>query len=604
MRPDNASFPALALFAVLLAPCLQAAETPADTVLRNGQIYTADDHQRVAQALAIRDGRVIYVGDTAGAKAYVGPATRQMDLQGRLVLPGLIDGHMHPLDGGAVLLKCNLNYERLTVGQFQTRIQACLDATKNREPDQWLEVVNWFREAMIPNNAATTRDTLNALKTTRPVFVESSFGHSALVNDKALALAKIDAHTADPPGGKIAHDADGKPTGILEDAAFAKITEMLPQPTAADDVKAAEAALNAMRTQGVTSFLDAAASARTIAAFAGAERAGQLTARGHFAVLITPPEASDPVKAVAKAKALASKFDEGEPRPVPSLTVRNIKLFLDGVITAPAQTGALLEPYRINTGTAEHPHWVPGTSRGPAVYFPPAALKKMVLEAARAGLEPHMHADGDAAVRAGLDAVEAIRQDLPNSDIRAAIAHDEIVNPADFARYQKVNALPVLSYQWEKPAPDTLDGAEGYLGPQRFKYMEPAGYLAAAGARIVFGSDWPVDRLDEWFALKVAVTRENAPDAGPEYQGRLSSDPGLSLPVALRGMTANAAYELHAEKSVGSLEVGKFADLIVVDRDLFKIPPRDIAQTKVLLTMVGGKTVFTSGSALTPRAGT
>ncbi len=471
----------LPLFAILLSPALYAGEKPADTLLRNGRVYTADDRGTLAQALAVRDGKLIYVGDNSGADAYVGGSTRLIDLQGRLVLPGLIDGHMHPLDGGSVLLKCNLNYERQTVQQFQAGIQTCLDRSRDQEPDQWLEVVNWFREAMIPNNAPTTRDTLNALKTTRPIFVMSSFGHSALVNDRGLELAKINSGTPDPPGGKIAHDAKGQPTGILEDAAFDKITQLLPRPTAADDVKAAAAALKAMRQQGITTFLDAAATPRTMAAFAGAERRGQLTARGHFAVLITAPEASDPAKAVSKAKSVAAKFDQGDPRPTPSLTVRNIKLFLDGVITAPAQTGAMLAPYLVNSGMPDKPHWVAGTNRGPAVYFPPAALGSMLIEAARAGLEPHMHADGDAAVRAALDGIEALRQALPQSDIRAAIAHDEIVDPADFPRFRQLNALPVLSYQWEKPAPDTLDGARDYLGPSRFNYMEPSGYLAAAG---------------------------------------------------------------------------------------------------------------------------
>jgi predicted amidohydrolase YtcJ len=168
------------------------------------------------------------------------------------------------------------------------------------------------------------------------------------------------------------------------------------------------------------------------------------------------------------------------------------------------------------------------------------------------------------------------------------------VTPSDFPRYAQLGAIPVLSFQWEKPAPDTIEGAREFLGPERFKYMEPAGYLAAAGARIAYGSDWPVDRLDEWFALKVGVTRENTTAAGPAYAGRLSTDPGLSVAVAIRAITANSAYELHAESEVGSLEVGKLADLIVLDRNITKIPPREIADVKVLFTVVGGKTVYTA----------
>src|SRR5205814_2811891 len=190
------------------------------------------------------------------------------------------------------------------------------------------------------------------------------------------------------------------------------------------------------------------------------------------------------------------------------------------------------------------------------------------------------------AVRAALDSIEDLRRTFSGKVIRVAIAHDEIVDAADFPRYKQLDAIPVLSFQWEKPAPDTIDGARDYLGPVRFKYMEPAGYLAAAGARIAYGSDWPVDRLDEWFALKVAVTRENSPDAGPKYAGRLGADSGLRLPMAVRAITANAAYELHTEHAVGSLEVGKLADLIVVDRNIFKGSPPQIADAKVLLTMV------------------
>ena len=581
-----------ALAVVLALAGWPASAAPADAVYVNGYVYTVDGSDSVRQALAVRDGRIAYVGSSAGARAVAGAATRVIDLQGRVLMPGLVDGHMHPLDGGTVLLKCSLNYERLTVAQMQARIQACLDQTQAMEPDKWLEVVNWFREAMLPNGIATTRATLDTLKTRRPILVMSSFGHTALVNTRALQLANITARTPDPLGGRIDRDPSGTPSGILEDAAFEKVTALIPKPAPAEDLKAVAAALDAMRRQGVTTFLDAMATPQTLAAFAGAQQQGRLTARAHFAVLITPEQGRDPKQAVATARALAGKYDEGEPRPRPGITVRNIKLFMDGVITAPACTGAMLRPYFANVGTAAEPRWAPGKSRGPEVYFPASVLQELLIEAARAGLEPHMHADGDRAVHEALDGVAALRQAFPGSVVRAAIAHDEIVDPADFPRYQQLDAIPVLSFQWEKPAPDTLDGAQDYLGPQRFQYLEPAGYLAAAGARIAYGSDWPVDPLNEWFALKVAVTRENDAAAGAKYAGRLGSDTGLTLPAALRAITANSSYELHAEHEVGSLEVGKLADFIVLDRNVFRIPPRQIADVKVLLTVVGGQAVY------------
>jgi predicted amidohydrolase YtcJ len=582
-------FASLLVLALVTTTASAAADAP-DTLFINGYIYTVDKNDGIHEAVAIKDGRITYVGSNSGAKALKAPSTRVIDLKGHMLMPGLVDGHMHPLQGGAVLLKCNLNYERLTVPQFQERVQGCLDRTKKEEPDQWLEVVNWFQQDMLPAGTELTHETLDVLQTRRPIEVMSSFGHSVLANSRALQLAQVDAKTPDPIGGKVQHAADGKPSGILEDAAYDMVTRLIPAPTRAANVAAARAALEALRRQGITTFLDADAEIVDIESFSTVQRAGDLTARGHFAPPIRPAANLDP--AVASVKAIARKFDQGPVRPTPTISVHNTKLFLDGVISAPAFTGAMLQPYFTNQGTAARPRWAPGKDRGPPVYFPAPTLRAVLLQLARNGLEPHMHADGDRAVHEALDAVEAMRREFPESRIRAAIAHDEIVTATDFPRYAQLGAIPVLSFQWGKPAPDTLEGAREYLGPARFKYLEPAGYLAAAGARIAFGSDWPVDRLDEWFALKVGVTRENTPAAGPKYAGRLSTDIGLAVPAVIRAATANSAYELHAEADVGTLETGKLADLIVLDRNITKIPARELADVKVLLTVVGGKPVY------------
>ncbi|HUA18795.1 MAG TPA: amidohydrolase [Bryobacteraceae bacterium] len=595
MTFPKASLPLVPLyFLFTLAATAQVSSTgPADRVYRNGVIFTADTQHPTAEAIAIRGGRIVYVGGNSGVAPFVGRATVTVDLKGRFLMPGLIDGHMHPLDAGLQLLKCNLNYESLTVPELRHRVQACLDQSASKDPNAWLEVVNWFQESMRPPGVKTNRTTLDVLKTTRPIIVRSSFGHTVLANTRALELAKITAQTPDPVGGKIWRDASGQPTGLLEDAAFNVFSTLLPAPTAADNQAGAAAALKAMNSQGVTSFLDALAPETDIAAFAALRKSGRLTARAHFAPLISPTEAGDPSGAVARVVVLSKRYDEGKISSAPGITVRNAKLFLDGVIAAPAFTGAMRQPYLINSGTAAKPDWVPGPSRGPAVYFPADALAKIVVDLGRAGIDPHMHADGDGAVHAGLDAIAALRKALPNADIRPAIAHDEIVDPPDFRRFQQLNTIPVLSMQWEKPAGDTL-GLKNYLGPERMKILEPAGLLKAAGARIAFGSDWPVDKLDEWFALKVGVTRTNAPDAPPEFKGRLGDDPGLSREGVLRAATINAAYELHQDQATGSLEVGKFADLIVLDRDPLKVPAEQIANTRVLETVVGGQVVYKS----------
>jgi predicted amidohydrolase YtcJ len=583
--------PVVASLLLLAAPAVAGPEVPADAVYRHGRIYTANARDEIVESLAIRAGRIVYVGSDAGVARYVGAATRSVDLGGRSVMPGLVDGHMHPLEGGIALLKCNLNYDALTVPEFQARIQACLDATRPQEPDGWLEIVAWFQQSMQPAGVATSRATLDALKTSRPVIVRSSFGHTVLANSRALALARITRATPDPLGGRIARDAAGEPTGILEDAAFEVFDKLLPKPTPEQDVAAARAALTALARQGVTSFLDADAPAESMAAFSVVEQSGALTARAHFAPPIAPAEANDLDAAIARVLAFRARYDQGPIVAAPHLTVRNAKLFLDGVIAGPSFTGAVLEPYRINAGTEAAPRWQPGPSRGPDVYFPPAPLKRALIGLARAGIDPHLHVDGDGAVRAGLDAIEAMRKALPGRDIRPGLAHCEIVAPQDYGRFATLKVFPVLSLQWGKPASDTVDGLRDPMGPERARILEPSGLLAARGATVAFGSDWPVDPLDEWFALKVGVTRTNAPDAGARYAGRLGADPGLTRIQALRAATIEAARELHEDDVTGSLEPGKFADLIVLDRDPFKVPAEEIAAVKVLETVVGGRLV-------------
>jgi len=582
---------AIAVMTCTLAGAASAAEgAPADTIYRNGYVYTVDAKDSVQQALALRAGRIVYVGDDRGALALQGKRTKVVDLHGRMLMPGLIDAHMHPLSGGKRLLHCNLNYEPLTVPQFQARIQAC--ANKDKDPNTWLFVVNWFQQSMLPAGVETTRATLDALRTERPVAVRNSFGHSTLASTKALKLAGITRETPDPVAGKIVRDASGDATGILEDAAMDLIEKMLPPMTPAQNLAAAAAAVKAIRPQGVTTFLDADSDAEILDAFTQLHKQGKLTARAHFAPSIAPEEGAQPEQAVAKMVQTARKYDQGPIKASPGINISQAKLYMDGVITAPSFTGTMVAPYWVNKGDAQHPHFAPGDSKGPPSYFPPAALNAIFLGLAKNGIDPHIHVDGDGAVRETLDAVQYLRAQPEGKNARPALAHDEIVDPADFPRFGQLDASAVLSFQWGKPAPDTVAGAKDYLGPERYPLLEPQSLLLNAGARIVFGSDWPVDALDEWFALKVGVTRTNAPSAGPEFAGTLGPYPGMPRAAVLRAATINAAYTLRQEADTGSLEVGKLADLIVLDRNFMTIPAEDIANIKVLQTVVGGRVVY------------
>ncbi|MBC7455154.1 MAG: amidohydrolase [Massilia sp.] len=590
----------LALTAAALHAAATAAALPADMVYRNGYVYTVDDKDSVRQALAVRGGRIVYVGDNAGAKRLIGKATRVIDLHGRMLMPGLIDGHMHPQSGGSRLLNCSLDYESLSVPQFNARIQACLDQDqqkdkqkdKQHDPQRWLVVVNWFQQGMQPAGVTTSAATLGALNTLRPVIVRSSFGHSVQLNARAIALAGIGRDTLDPVGGKIVRDANGEATGLLEDAAQDMAMRLLPPLTESENLAASSRALAAMRRQGITSFLDAWTDLETLHAFATLHRQGKLSARAHFAVLIDLDKGATPRSAVAEVLQLQKQFDQGPTGATPSMQVRHAKLFMDGVIAAPAFTGAMLEPYLVNLGTSDKPDWQAGPSKGPASYFSADVLTATLGILAMARIDPHIHADGDRAVRDSLDAIASLRATRDGNHLRPVLAHDEIVAPSDYPRFAQLDVTPVLSFQWAKPAADTVGALKDYLGPARYASIEPQALLLGAGARVAYGSDWPVDPLNVWFALKVGVTRTAAPDAGTEYAGRLTSQPGMPRAAVLRASTMNAAYTLRQETSTGSLQVGKLADLVVLDRNFLSIQEEDIANIKVLQTVVGGKVVY------------
>jgi predicted amidohydrolase YtcJ len=572
------------------------AATPADTVMRNGYVYTVDGQNSVQQAIAISDGKIVYVGSDAGVDGYIGKQTQLIDLAGRMLMPGFVDAHMHPGDGGRAMTLCDLKYQTMTRAQFQASIQACLDAEKDKGPDVWLEVGSWDRMGMTGLDGDADKSTLDALKTQRPIQVRSTDFHTVLTNSRGLELAGINKNTADPEDGKYRRDSAGNPNGICEDGAAESLAAVVPPATDAEKLNQMRAALDAMRQQGITSFFDALAGPENGKAFTSLQKSGELTSRALLAIKLDPAAAAaDPVKTIAEAKALASTYDQGDVKVAPGVSMRHVKLFMDGIINAPADTGAMLTPYLHNSGTDKAPQWTPGKNLG-ELYFPPKVLNPLVLQAVKAGLDPHLHATGERAVRDALDSVAYVRKELPGTDFRPAIAHAESVDPADYARFKALDVTATMSFQWAQQAPSTVDGTSDHLGAERFERMEPSGSIARVGGRVAFGSDWPVDPLDEFLALKVGVTRSGDPtnphSYGPKYAGRLNADPALSRAEVLRSITLSAAEQLKLEAVLGSVEVGKFADLIVLDKNFMQVPEEELGRNDVLLTLVGGKVVW------------
>ncbi|HVW71388.1 MAG TPA: amidohydrolase, partial [Steroidobacteraceae bacterium] len=583
---------ALALGASTPVAAANAAVTaPADAVLRGGFIYTVDGHDSVQQAIAIRQGRIVYVGADRGIQPYIGPTTSVIELHGKMVLPGLVDAHNHAIAGGSQLLECDLKYAPLTVAQFQQKIQACLNETRTKEPDSYLMVVGWYRQAMQPSGTQVTKANLDGLKTRRPILVGSTDGHTTLGNSRAMALAGITRNSPDPHAGRIDRDGSGEPSGIFEDTAEQVISRPVPPPTTAETLKAAEAALDAFRKDGETAFMMQDSTKTDIQAWSTLQKQGRLTARAYMAPDVDPDAASKPGLAVARILDLKREFDTGPIGPRANLWVRNSgEIFQDGVLQWPAHTASTLEPYLVNKGTNEKPNWVPGPTSGPDPYIPLPQLEPLLLALANAGIEPEVHAIGDRAVRHTLDAYAYVRQHLNGRDVRLEMAHAELVDPADVPRFKELNVVADMGFQWSKPSFDSIDAAKDYLGPTRFNRMEPEGYLYQAGATLAQGSDWPVDPLSNWFDMQVLVTRKGTMSG--KYAGALGTVPGVPVKGAIRAFTINGAYALHSEQYFGSLEQGKLADLIVINQNLLQIPTSRIADTKVLLTMLGGEIVF------------
>lgn len=571
----------------------------AEVVLRGGKVVTMNGGGTVAQAVAVKDGRIVFVGSDADASKRIGPDTKVIELGGRMVMPGFVDAHLHSLAGGRALLLCDLAYAPLTRAQLAGRLQACLDATPEAGPDAWLEAVNWDRQSTAALDADPTRALLDGLNTTRPIAVTSADFHSVLANSRAFALAGIDAGTPDPVGGKFLRDESGTPSGICEDAAGFQLKAAIPPDSEADLLKQGRAALAAIREQGITTFMDAAAGKPHFQVFKALRDAGELTARVHLAVNIDPALAnSAPTEAIAQAKALAALAGSDASAPAPGIQSRTVKVFLDGVVNAPADTGALLSPYLQNVGTDDAPQWVAGSNLG-QLYYSPESLRSLMLAAVDAGLDMHLHATGDRAVRTVLDGVEATRAARAGADFRVAVAHDETVAVADYGRFAAHDVMATMSFQWAQRAPYSIGETENHLGAERFARMEPSGSLQQAGARIVHGSDWPIDPFDTFLALKVGVTRSGDPtnphsaaSLSPIFEGPINADPALSREAVLAAITVNAAHQLRLERQVGTIETGKFADLIILERDFLTVPDEELGRNRVLLTMVGGDVVF------------
>ena len=531
---------------------LECAKTGKYTALRNGTIYTMDEANPVAQAVVFLDGRIIYAGDEAGIRRY--SKGKDIDLKGAVVLPGLIDAHCHTHSLGKFLEDLNLRH--LGKEAVVTMVE---DKVRHSEKGEWICGRGWDQNLWLDKAYPHWRD----LKRTEdnPVMLARVDGHAVWLNRTALRIAGIDESTADPAGGMIIRDKRGRPTGVLLDNAVELAREKIPVPATAVIKRRLVKAMAECNKYGLTGAGDAYMTTGMIEAYKELAEADSLTLRVYGML----PDSADILADYFKRGAIKD-YGDGK------LTVRAVKMFADGAL---GSRGALLfEPYSDDPG-----NYGIEVSSEDSIY-------QVTAEALTAGFQVCVHSIGDKACRAVLNAYQRALADCPTADARLRVEHCQVLTAEEVPRFSE---LGVIASMQPTHATSDMPWAEDRLGPARIKGAYAWASVLNAGAKLAFGSDFPVEETNPFLGIYAAVTRCNL--AG-EPLGGWYAEQCLTVEEAVRGFTSGAAYAQFMEGEIGMIKEGMRADFTVIDRDIFTIPKEQIAETKVLMTIVGGKTVF------------
>jgi predicted amidohydrolase YtcJ len=511
-------------------------------------------------ALAVAAGRIVALGAGEDLRDLIGPATRVIDLGGRSVLPAFQDAHIHSLAGGISLARCQLT------GLFgPDELRAAIADYADQHPSEgWILGLGWEEDM-----AAEWLDRrfLDAIVPDRPVFLMSAGLHDAWLNSVALQLAGVDSDLPDPPDGRIGRFPNGEPRGLLHEGAVRFAERVAPAMSDAANDAAMLDAQSHLHRLGITAWQDARVEAAELAVYQRLARRGELTARVTCGLWWDRHRGEEQIDGF-----IASRQESA----IGTLRATSVKIMVDG--TTANFTASMLEPYLGEDGS-------PSCNCG-MNFVEPEALTSAVTRLDAAGFQVHMHAIGEGAVRNALDAVEVARRVNGWSDLRHHIAHVCLVHPADIGRFATLDVSANIQPFWAAASADiVLEGR--YLGDPRSSWWYQFQSIRTAGGRLAGGSDWPVSTADPFSEIHVAVNRTLPGDTIPSFLPHER----LSLTEAVRAFTAGAAYVNHLDHATGDLTVGKLADLVVLDRDLMASDPRELADTKVLLTLLGGSPV-------------
>ncbi len=536
---------------------------PADILIVHAKVYTLDPAKPWAQAVAIRKGKIEAVGRDEEIELYRGIGTKYVDAGGKLVLPGFTDCHIHFLEGSLGLSQVNLEGAR-NLAEIQQRLRAY---AKEHPDEPWILGRGWDY-AMFAPEFLPDKKFLDEIFAGKPVFLKGYDGHTTWANSKALALAGIDKNTPDPANGQIVRDPQtGEPTGALKESASDLVEKTVPKPDHVAKLGALRAGIKWANQNGLTRVHSAGGDFEELATYEELRQENQLTLRFTIAYFQDPPELRK--QDLDAMEAARKKYHDAW------IDTNAVKFMVDGVVES--HTASLLAPY------SDDP------SKTGRLFWDPEKYDGAVTELDKRGFQIFTHAIGDKGVRTALDAYEFAGKRNHTKNHRNRIEHIETIAAEDIPRFAKLGVIASMQPLHSKPDDDTLNVWARNLGPDRASRAWSWNSIREAGGHYAFGSDWPIVTLNPWIGIQTAVTRQTK--EGKPKEGFVPSQ-RLTVAQAVEGYTLGAAYAGRREKYEGSIQESKLADLIMVDRNIFEINPHGIADTKVVLTIVGGKIVY------------
>jgi predicted amidohydrolase YtcJ len=528
----------------------------ADLIVVNGRVYTVDDSRPMVSAFAVQNGRIVFAGSDREVRALAGSRTRVVDAGGGTVVPGMVDAHAHLLGLGVSLRNVALAGSKT----YEEVIARVVERAKTAKPGEWILGRGWDQN-LWPEKKFPTHEALTRALPNNPVVLTRIDGHAILANAMAMSAAKVTAATRDPEGGRIERLADGSPAGVFVDNAESLIGRAVPGSTTAQTREAILAAVAEANKWGLVGIHDAGESQRTIDIFESLARAGKFNLRNY--VMVSGDSAD-----VAHYFAVGprSALYDGH------IWVRAIKLYSDGALGS--RGAALLAPYSDDHGNTG------------LLVTPPAELQRIATGALRRGFQVAVHAIGDRGNRVVLDAYDAALKAVPTADHRFRVEHAQVISPQDIPRFATLGVIPSMQASHQT---SDMRWAETRVGPERIKGAYAWRSLLNTGVIIPNGSDFPVEEVNPLISFHSAVSRQDASNWPP---GGWYPDQVMTREEALKAMTIWPAYAGFQEKVMGSITPGKYADFVILDRDIMTVPASEILATRVMSTWIGGKAVY------------